>query len=627
MGLVVTRRNGPTAGRNRVRRIVPLLLLAATAMALLPAARAQAPTRTYGISLLGNPALPANFPNFPWVNPDAPKGGEVALSSIGTFDSFNPFIVRGRPAAAAGRVFDSLLMRNADEAESEYGHLAGVIEIPADRMGVAFEIRPEARFNDGTPVTADDVVWTFNTLRDKGRPNYQQYYADVTTAVVEGPRRVAFHFRNNSNRELPMILGELPVLPRHWWQGREFDRPLTDPPLGSGPYRIGHFEFGRTVTLERVPGWWARDLPTGKGLNNFDRIRTEYFRDGTVAMEAFKAGQIDYRTENVAKDWATAYDFPAVQKGWVKKELIRHHLPTGMQGWAMNTRRPIFKDRRVREAMAMVFDFEWANANLFYGAYTRTESYFSNSDLASSGLPQGQELALLEQWRDKLPTEVFARPFKLPVTDGSGNNREGLRKALTLMKAAGWEVKDRRMVDADGRQFAFEILLNEPTFERVALPYKQWLARLGIDVTVRTVDPAQYQQRMDTYDYDMTMTVIGQSESPGNEQRGFWTCASVGLEGGDNLMGVCDPVVDALVPKVIDAPDRASQLAAVHALDRVLLWGWYVVPNWYLQSVRIAYWDRFGRPDKPVRPGVVFDSWWIDAQKSAALDAARHDSD
>jgi microcin C transport system substrate-binding protein len=609
----------PTTGRKKMRVIVLMLGLFAAA----GVARAQEPMRTPGLSLLGTPALTPDFSHFPWVNPDAPKGGEVTLGSVGTFDSFNPFIVRGRAAAEAAQVFDTLLVRNEDEAETEYGRLAGAIEIPADRMSVTFDIRPDARFSDGTPVTAEDVAWSFDTLLSKGRPVYRQYYAGVAEAVVEGPRRVTFRFHSNANRELPMILGELPILPKHWWQGREFDRPLTDPPVGSGPYRIGAFTFGRSITMERVPDWWARDLATAKGRYNFDSKRTEYFRDATVAMEAFKAGQIDYRTENTAKEWATAYEFPAVQKGWVIKESIRHRLPTGMQGWAMNTRRPLFADRRVREALALGFDFEWANANLFYGAYTRTESYFSNSDLASSGVPEGAELALLERWRDKLPPELFTKPFKLPATDGSGNNRDGLRRAMALLRAAGWEVKDRKLVDAQGRPFNFEILLDQPTTERVALPYRQWLARLGIDANVRTVDAAQYQHRLDSYDFDMVMAVIGQSESPGNEQTGMWTCQAAKLEGGDNLMAVCDPVVDALVPLVVNAPDHADLLTATRALDRVLLWGWYMVPNWYQQSVHIAYWNRFGRPDVPVRSGVVFDSWWIDAAKSAALEAAR----
>jgi microcin C transport system substrate-binding protein len=588
-----------------------------------PAAAAEAPTRTYGISLLGAPSLPPDFKHFPYVNPDAPKGGEVALSSIGTFDSFNPFIVRGTSAADVFRVWDTLTMANADEAETEYGLLAKVIELPADHMGVAFELRPEAKFHDGTPVTAEDVAWTFETLREKGRPFFRQYYADVASVTVEGPLRVVFRFKSDANRELPLILGQMPVMPKHWWAGRDFDKPLTDPPLGSGPYRVGKFEFGRTLAMERVPDSWQKDLPVMRGLNNFDIRRTEYFRDGTVALEAFKAGQIDFREENVAKEWATAYDFPAQQKGLVKKELLNHHLPTGMQGFGMNTRRPAFQDVRVRHALAMAFDFEWANANLFYGSYTRTNSYFSNSDLASSGIPEGAELTLLDKYHSQLPPDLFTKPFQLPVTDGSGTNREQLRAALALLEQAGWKVKDRKLVDANGNPFTFEILLDQPTFERVSLPYVQWLSRLGIEARVRTVDPAQFQRLIDTYDFDMIVVSYGESESPGNEQAGYWTCDSAKAEGGYNLMGVCSPVIDDLVHNLIATPDHAHLIVATHALDRVLLAGWYVVPHWYLQSVRVAYWDRFGRPDKPVRTGLAFDSWWVDPVKAAAIDAAR----
>jgi microcin C transport system substrate-binding protein len=587
------------------------------------AAPAEAPLRTYGISLLGAPSLPPDFKYFPYVNPNAPKGGDVALSAVGTFDSFNPFIVRGTAASDVWRTWDTLTMANADEAETEYGLLAKVIELPADRMGVAFELRPEAKFHDGTPVTAEDVAWTFETLREKGRPFFRQYYADVASVTVEGPLRVVFRFKSAANRELPLILGQMAVMPKHWWAGREFDKPLTDPPLGSGPYRVGNYEFGRTLTMQRVPDSWQKDLPVMRGRNNFDTRRTEYFRDGTVALEAFKAGQVDFREENVAKEWATAYDFPAVQKGLVKKELLNHHLPTGMQGYGMNTRRPLFKDVRVRHALAMVFDFEWANANLFYGSYTRTNSYFSNSDLASSGIPEGAELALLDKYRDQLPPDLFTKPFKLPATDGSGNNREEMRGALALLEQAGWKVRDRKLVNANGDPFSFEILLDQPAFERVSLPYVQWLSRLGIEARVRTVDPAQFQRLIDGYDYDMIVVSYGESESPGNEQTGYWTCDSMKPEGGYNLMGVCSPVIDDLVHQVVSAPDHEHLLIATHALDRVLLSGWYVVPHWHLQSVRVAYWDRFGRPNKPVRTGLAFDSWWIDPAKAAATDAAR----
>jgi microcin C transport system substrate-binding protein len=583
----------------------------------------EAPIRTYGLSLLGNPVLPTDFKSFEYVNPDAPKGGEIALSSIGTFDSFNPFIVRGNAPMDVLRVWDTLMKPNADEAESEYGLLAKVIEIQADHMGVAFELHPEAKFNDGTPVTAQDVAWTFNTLREKGRPFYRQYYADVASVSVESPTRVVFRFKSNTNRELALILGQMPVLPEHWWANREFDKPLTDPPLGSGPYKVGHFEFGRTLSMVRVPDAWSKDLPVMRGLDNFDVYRTEFFRDSTVALEAFKAGQIDLRNENISKEWATAYDFPAVQKGLVKKVLLPHHMPTGMQGFGMNTRRAIFQDVRVRHALALAFDFEWANKNLFYGAYTRTESYFSNSDLASSGIPEGAELALLDKYRDQLSPDIFTKPFTLPVTDASGDNREQLRAALSLLEQAGWKVKDRKLVNAAGQPFSFEILLDQPAFERVALPYVQWLAKLGIEARVRTVDPAQFQRLSDTYDYDMIVVQYGETDSPGNEQTGYWTCASAKLEGGDNLMGVCSPVIDDLVHQLVTASDRAHLVAATHALDRVLLDGWYLVPHWDLQTVRVAYWDRFGRPDKPVRTGLALDSWWQDSVKAAATDEAR----
>jgi len=604
-------------------RPVPMTLMLLAGLVVGTAGTASAQTRTYGLSLLQPLALPADFPHLPFVDPNAPKGGEVSLSAVGTFDSFNPFVVRGTPAGDVSRVWDTLLRTDADEPEAAYGHLAKTIEIPDDHMGVAFELRPEARFNDGTPVTAEDVAWTLETLRSQGRPFYREYYADVADVTTEGPGRVVFHFKSGKNRELPLILGQMPVLPKHWWQGRDFSRPLTDPPLGSGPYRVDHFEFGRTLAMARVKDWWARDLPTGLGLYNFDVRRTEYFRDATVALEAFKAGQVDYREENVAKDWATAYDFPAVQKGLVKKELIRHRLPTGMQGYAMNTRRDIFKDARVRHALALAFDFEWENANLFYGAYTRTSSYFSNSDLASSGVPTGDELTLLDKYRDQLPPALFSQPFSLPATDGSGNNRDELRHALALLGEAGWKVVDQKLVNAAGNQMSFEILLDQPAFERVTLPYVQWLSRLGIDARVRTVDDAQYQRLMDSYDYDMAVVAIDESDSPGNEQAGYWTCNAAKQDGGDNVMGICNPVVDSLVNLVVNAPDHAHLVTATRALDRVLLWNWYVVPQWHLQSVRIAYWNRFGRPDKPVRTGVLFDSWWVDPALAAVTDAAR----
>lgn len=588
-----------------------------------PAMAQQGPIRTHALSLLGDPALPADFPHWPWVNPDAPKGGEVTLTALGSFDSLNPFILRGTAAVGLVNIYDQLLASSSDEASTEYAHLAEVVEIPADRMGVSFELRANARWHDGQPITAEDVVWTFNTLRSQGRPFFRAYWGDVTEAVAESPRRVTFRFRTNENRELALILGQIYVLPKHFWEGRDFARPLQDIPLGSGGYRVESFDSGRSINYRRVADAWSAGLNTKRGTQNFDVLRYEYFRDTTVAFEAFKAGQIHFRTENIARNWATGYDFPAARRGLVKRDEIRHQLPTGMQAFVMNLRRPLFQDARVREALMMVFDYEWLNANIFNGLYARTGSFFSNSELASSGLPQGRELAILERYRGRVPESVFTTEFRLPTTDASGNNRDGLRRALTLMREAGWEVRNRRLVNAQGQGFSFEILLNGASFERVALPYVQWLQRLGIEARVRTVDPAQYQVRTDAFDYDMTVDVIGQSLSPGNEQRDYWTCAKARENGSQNIAGICDPVIDELVEMLINAPDREELIARTRALDRVLLHHHFVIPQWHNRLFWVAFWDRFGRPERNPRYALGFDSWWLDAARDAALTAAR----
>ena len=620
-----------------MRAVLFLLLFALT----LPARADDGPvTRSNAIAILGKPALPPDFPYFPYVNPDAPKGGEVTLASVGTFDGFNPFILRGTAdghsvtpwvalpggagsGSSVGHVWESLLTPSADEVATGYGHLAQTIEVPANKLWIAFEIRPEARFSDGTPVTAEDVAWTYQTLLKQGRPSFRITFGDVKDVVVEGPRRVVFHFKTAENRDLPVIVGGLPVLPKHFFEGRDFAKPLADPPIGSGPYRIASFELGRSITFARNPDWWAANLPTGRGTNNFDRVKIEYFRDSTVAMEAFKAGEVYLRSENVSKNWATAYDFPAVTNGQVLKENFPHHLPTGIQGYAMNTRRPMFKDPRVRQAIAWAFDFEWTNKNLFYGAYARTTSYFENSDLASKGVPQGDELKLLEPYRASLPPALFTQPFTLPVTDGSGNNREELKFALDLLRQAGWQVKERKLVGPDGQPMSFSILLEDPSLERIALPYVQNLQKLGMDVKVRTVDPAQFQHLTDDFDFDMIMMIYPASDLPGNELRDYWSCAAAKTQGSMNTPGICDPAVDALIEKIITAQDRVTLTTAARALDRVMLWGWYLVPNWDQPTFHIALWDRFGRPDKPLREGFNFDTWWVDAAKSAALDTAR----
>ncbi|MDB5315752.1 MAG: transporter substrate-binding protein [Rhodospirillales bacterium] len=607
------------------RHLLALPAALATGLAATPSGRPgpDGVTRTHALSLLGEPALPRDFPHWPWVNPDAPKGGEIVLTALGSYDSLNSFILRGTAAVGLGNIYDTLLKESADEGSTEYAHLAAEIELPADRMWVAFTLHEQARWHDGRPITSEDVVWTFNTLRTSGRPTYRGYWADVRECVAEGPRRVVFRFTSAENRELPLILGQLAVLPKHFWERRDFSRPLLETPLGSGPYRIERFETGRGIIYQRVENYWGRDLPTMRGTNNWDRIRYEYYRDTTVAFEAFKAGQIDFRQENSARDWATGYDFPAMRRGLVKREEIRHEIPTGMQSFAMNHRRPLFQDARVRRAMIEVFDFEWMNTNLFFGSYTRTNSYFSNSEFAATGLPAGDELAVLEPFRAQLPAALFTEEYRLPVTDGSGNNREGLRRALALLREAGWTVRDRRLVNAQGQPFEFEILIQGATFERIALPYVQTLERLGITARVRTVDPAQYQVRVDAFDYDMTVDSMGQSLSPGNEQRDFFTCEKARENGSQNVTGICNPVVDALVEQVVNAPDRAALVARTRALDRVLLWGNHVIPQWHLRSFRIAWWDKFGKPARNPKYGIGLDSWWIEAQRVGTVEEGR----
>ena len=611
------------------------LLGASLVAPLLPAlpARAQsqppgAGRRSHGLALHGTPDLPPGFPHWPWVNPNAIKGGEMVRWSLGSFDSFNPFILRGTPAAGLnalqnGILWESLLARSTDEASAAYCHLAAELELAGDHTWVAFEIRPEARWHDGKPVLAEDVAWSFTTLMQHGRPLYRAYYADVAEVKAESPRRVLFRFKDGNNHELASILGELPVLAKHWWAARDFTRPTLDLPLGSGPYRLERFEPGRSITWRRVANYWGADIGTRKGTANFDSIRYEYFRDNTVALEAFKAGQVDLRQENIAKEWATGYDFPAVRQGSVKKSEIPHQNPVGMQSFTMNLRRPLFADARVRQALGLVFDFEWLNANLFYSSYKRTQSFFQNSELASSGLPQGRELTILLAFRGRVPEQVFTTEYKEPVTDGSGNNRDNLRRALALLKTAGWEVKDRKLINAAGQPFSFEILLGEPSLERLALPYVQWLGRIGVEARVRTVDPAQFQVRMDAYDYDMTTDVIGQSLSPGNEQRDFFNSAKGREPGGRNTAGIADPVVDELIELVINAPDRDELIQRTRALDRVLLWHHYVIPMYHLAAFRLAWWDKFGQPPRNPKYSLAIDAWWWEPQRADAVDAAK----
>lgn len=597
-------------------------LIAAGAMGYVGVARAEQVTTSHALTFHGEPALGPDARHLDHVDPDAPKGGELRLQSTGGFDTFNPYVVRGNAAPGVGLIYESLMQSAPGETLTEYGLIAQSIELPADRRWVAFTLRPDARWHDGKPITADDVVFSFETLKTRGAPFYRLYYQNVAKVEALAPNKVKFSFAGDPSHELPLIVGQLPVLPKHYWQGREFEKTTLEPPLGSGPYRIREFEANRFVTYERVADYWGKDHFLNRGRNNFDRIRYDSYRDTTVTFEAFKAGEYDYRQEFSSREWANGYDFPAIKNGQVKRETVPHKRPTGMQAFVFNMRREKFQDPRVREALNHAFDFEWTNKNLFYGFNRRTQSFFSNSDFAARGLPSAEELKLLEPLRAGIPKEVFEKEYVNPATDGSGNNRENLRAATRLLSDAGWKVQDGVLKGPAGQLMEIEFLLVQPEFERIVASYVQGLSRLGIKARIRVIDSAQFQNRVRDYDFDAIVASWGQSEWPGNEQRDFWTSAAAEKPGGRNLAGIRNPAVDALVDKVIAASDRDALVVATRALDRVLLWNRYVVPQWHRTEDWVAYWDRFGRPAKNPPNGVDLFSWWIDPAKDAALKRA-----
>jgi microcin C transport system substrate-binding protein len=578
---------------------------------------------SHGFATHGDLKYPADAKNLDYANPDAPKGGLIRLAGRGSFDSLNPFILKGTPAGAVGLVFETLMMETADEAATAYGLLAETIEYPKDRSWAAFTLRAAARWHDGKPITADDVVFSFDILKAKGHPQYATYWQNVAKAEKLDGRKVKFTFAGGENNELPTIIGQLPVLPKHWWATRDFEKTSLEIPLGSAAYRIESFDAGRQITARRVEDYWGRDLWLNRGRSNFDTVRYDYYRDETVAFEAFKAGEIDYREEYTSRNWAVGYDFPAVKSGAVKLDTLKHSSTLPMQCLGFNLRRDPFKDRRVREAFMQLVDFEWFNKTLSYGLLTRVNSYFFNSELAASGLPSKAELEVLEPLRGKIPDEVFTTAFKLPVTDGSGNNRDGARRAMALLKEAGWEIRNGKMTNkANGQPLSVELLLAEPRLERFALPFKQWAEKVGIEIRVRTVDPAQYQKRMEDFDYEMTMDIFSQSLSPGNEQREFWGSESAKTKGSRNTLGIADPAIDKLIELVVAAPDRDSLVTRTRALDRVLLWNEFVVPLYYSTEFWIAYWNKFGRPAKLAKyqPRGI-STWWFDVEKEKALRA------
>ena len=611
--------------RNPIRRLIVATSFTVAAAAATSTLATEDLAGAHALSMFDDVKYGPEFEHFDYADPNAPRGGELRLAALGTFDNLNPFILKGNAAAGSGLIYDNLLTGSLDEPFTEYGLLVESIDMPADRSWVAFTLREEARWHDGRPVTVEDVIWTTETLRTKGHPFYRHYYADIAGVSQTGPRTVRFTFGDTVNRELPLIVGQIDVLPKHWWEGRDFESTTLEPPLGSGPYRIAAVEPGRSITLERVPDYWGRDLAVNRGQNNIDVIRYDYYRDATVAVEAFKASEFDFRSENNSKEWGTAYDLPDVANGRMIRELIDHEIPTGMQAFWFNTRRAKFADRRVRHALAHAFDFEWSNANLFYGQYTRTKSFFSNTELASSGLPQGGELRVLEGYRDRVPAEVFSRAYEPPSTDGSGNIRRNLRTAKRMLQEAGWAVRDGVLTHAgSGETMEIEFLLVAPAFERIVGPVVRNMERLGIAARIRLVDPAQYQNRIDEFDFDIVVSTRGQSLSPGNEQRNYWTTASADVRGSGNLAGIRDPVVDELVDLLIQAPDREALVATTRALDRVLLWGHHVIPQWHIRSFRLVYWNRFGRPGIRPKYGLGFPAtWWIDQEKAAELEASR----
>jgi microcin C transport system substrate-binding protein len=618
---------------NLTRRFLfkALAFLALPAPSFLRAtARAEDKVWRHALSLFGDVKYPPEFEHFDYVNPNAPKGGVVRQFTIGNFDNFNIVVsgVKGSLAAETGVIYDSLAARSLDEVSTEYGLLAESVSHPPDFSSVTYRLRAEAKWHDGVPITSEDVIYSFEVLK-KNHPFYGAYYRHVVKAEKTGEHEVTFTFDGAGNRELPQIVGQLFVIPKHWWEGtdasgkkRDVTKTTLEKPLGSGAYRVKEFEPGRSIVYERVKDYWANDLNVNVGQNNFDELRIDYYRDTTVALEAFKADQFDWRDENSAKNWATAYDFPAVTSGRVIREEFPEEERGIMQAFAFNVRRDKFKDPRVRRAFNFAFDFEETNKQLFFGQYTRISSYFFGTELASSGIPSGLELQILETVRDKVPAEVFTTPYANPVSGNPEAVRANLREAVRLLKEAGYEIRNTKLFNAATNEpLSVELLVDDPQLERVMLAFKPSIERLGIEVNVRTVDPIQYENRMRSWDFDVTTAGWPESLSPGNEQRSYWGSQSADQNGSRNLIGIKNPAVDALIDRIIFAKSREELVAATHALDRVLLWNHYVVPQWTYPKQRTARWDRFSHPEIMPKYGAAdFPSiWWWDAEKAAKV--------
>lgn len=579
--------------------------------------------RSHGLSAFGDLAQPEDFQAFAYVNPDAPKGGAFSLIGWGgvtTFNSLNSYILKGDAAQGLELLFDSLMVRAMDEPDAVYGLIAESADVADDGKSVTFYLRPEARFSDGTPVTADDVVFSFDILKEKGHPLYAQMLRDVEKAEALAPATVRYTFKGDLVRDLPLTVAELPVFSAAYYKDRPFDQTTLDPPLGSGPYLVDDLKQGRTITYRRNPDYWAKDLPVNNGRWNFDTIRFEYFRDRTAGMEAFKAGTYDLREEFTSKVWATEYDFPAIRDGRVKKDTLPDMTPSGTQGFFINTRRDKFKDKRVREALGLAFDFEWTNRNMFFNLYDRTQSYFENSPMKAEGEPSAAERALIEGLGVDVDADVLGPVPLPPVSDGSGRDRASLQRASKLLDEAGWRIKDKKRVNEKGEPLTVEFLTFEPNFERIVAPYVKNLSLLGIDARIRRVDPAQYQQRLKDFDFDITTQRYVMRNTPGVELRSYFGSGSADQVGSLNLAGIKDPAVDALIEEIISAETREDMHTAARALDRVLRAGHYWVPHWNKASHTIAYWDKFGQPEtKPKFDRGILDTWWFEgAEKQTA---------
>ena len=571
--------------------------------------------QSHAIAMHGTPKYPAEFSQFDYVNANAPKGGDFRLHAIGTFDTLNPYVIKGKPAAGLhhgfGYYFETLTRRSLDEPFSLYGLLAESIDMADDRGWIEFTLRPQARFSDDTPVTVDDVIFSWRILKENGSPNARATWSRVVDVAQTGPRSVRFTFVDNSDRELPLLVaGFLPILSKRWWQGREFTETTLDRPVASGPYVIEHIEPGRSIVYRRNPDYWGRDLAVSRGQFNLDTIRYDYFRDDSVALEAFKAGDYDYRGEGNAARWATQYDFPALAEGRAVRETIENGTPSGLRALAFNLRRPLFADRRVREALTLAFDFEWLNRALLHQGYARTTGMFSKSALAPTGPPSPAELKLLEPWRGQVPPQVFGPPFQPPATDGSGRDRSNLRKAAKLLKETGFAVRDGVLQTPDGAPLRFEITLRLPSNERIALSYARNLKRLGIEARVRLVESAQFQGLINSYDFDMVFGFWGVTLSPGNEQQNYWSSRTADQPGGRNWTGVADPAVDAMITALGAARTREELTAAARALDRILMWNYYVLPLYHNFGQRIAYWRKLSRPETVPVYGVRLETFW-----------------